>query len=135
MEREKKRNYRLAILFAIIAVALICSLYLVLPFSPKTTKSNVYIYFKRNDNVSYAILINDSLIITSNKVRKLLPIGFYKQTIFDTYLNNGNYIIAIKDFQNKTLAIDTFDIANHNQKYIYLFTDKIEIKNEPYMLD
>lgn len=119
----------------IIAIGLICFFYTTSFFFIKNTpKSNVFLNFKSNSKKEYCIFLNDSLIITSIQIRKLKPKGFYKQTSLDFHLESGDYIIEIKDSLNQIKARENFRVVDDEEQYFYLYTNEIEIRNQPYLL-
>lgn len=131
----KKPIYFTTILMAIIAIGLICFFYTTSAFFVKyTPKSNVFLNFKTDSKKKYGIFLNDSLIITSSQIRKLKPEDFYKQTRLDFHLKSGDYIIEIKDSFNQIMARENFSVVDDEEKYFYLYTNEIEIRNQPYLL-
>ena len=137
MKRVKRPNYFNSILMAIFSIAFICFFYITSSiFTMKVGKSNVFINFKEDNKSTYSIFINDSLIITSNEIRKLVPKGFYKQTEFSLPLANGQYRMTIRDSVDNIIADENFEVMNLDERYLYLYINsgEIETKDEPYML-
>lgn len=134
MNQNNKLNQRTSIIAGIISVVIVLLFGFVNIILPKKVDPNVFLQFQYNSNNYYKIIINDSLIIDSEGIKRLkYKNEYYKTKELELKLDKGNHIIQIKDSTNRILSESKLMIDNLKPKYIYL-RKEIVIRDKPYKL-
>lgn len=133
MKRNHTPKHYVTLIAAVSSIAVIFIFYFVFK-NPPENSPNVYLEFQYTSDNYYKILINDSLIIDSERIKKLkYGNEHYKTKRLNLKLGKGNYSIQIKDSKEKVISESILKVDNQKPKYIY-FRKEIVIRDKPFVL-
>lgn len=135
MNRKNNRiKFGTSIIVGVLSVGvllLFCFLYTIFP---QKVNPNVFLTFQYSSKKYYKIVINHTVIIDSEGIKRLKYENVhYKIKGLNLKLDKGNYIIQIKDSNNIIKSESNFIIDNQKLKYIYL-RKEITIRDKPFVL-